>query len=107
MMRAMSDRSEQPWQWDESLYLGSASHYAEGRMPYPAVLIETLVRVLGLDGSQHLLDLGCGPGSLTIPLSEYVDRAVGLDPDDAMLSQAQLLAGKAQASKVEFVCSRA
>jgi hypothetical protein len=30
------------WEWDESLYAGSAAHYATGRMPYPPGLAEVI-----------------------------------------------------------------
>ncbi|MEA2583768.1 MAG: hypothetical protein QOF33_1853 [Thermomicrobiales bacterium] len=28
------------WQWDQTLYLGSAPHYVSGRLPYAAGLAE-------------------------------------------------------------------
>lgn len=51
------------WQWDESLYAGSAAHYGVGRMPYSPSLADAIRRELGLDGTGRLLDVGCGPGS--------------------------------------------
>jgi hypothetical protein len=41
---------------DPSLYSGSAEYYARGR-----------VAELRLDGAGRLLDVGCEPGSLTLP----------------------------------------
>jgi hypothetical protein len=49
------------WEWDETLYAGSARYYAAGRMAYPAALGDGLRDELGLDGSGRLLDVGCGP----------------------------------------------
>ncbi|HYN96926.1 MAG TPA: class I SAM-dependent methyltransferase [Pilimelia sp.] len=77
------------WQWDESLYAGSAPHYAVGRMPYPARLAEAIRDSVGLDGGGRLLDVGCGPGSLTLSLAAYVDSAVGVDADPDMLAEAR------------------
>ena len=78
----------QEWTWDETLYAGSATHYVAGRMPYPAALGRALVDVLGLDGTGRLLDVGCGPGSLTLLLAPHVAEAVGVDADAGMLAQA-------------------
>ena len=57
---------------DPSLYAGSAAYYPMGRMPYPAALADALRDALGLDGTGRLLDVGCGPGSLTLLLAPLV-----------------------------------
>jgi SAM-dependent methyltransferase len=75
------------WQWDETLYAGSASHYVVGRMPYPPQLATALADALHLDGRGRLLDLGCGPGSLTVLLAPLFAEAVGVDPDAGMLAE--------------------
>ena len=79
---------DEEWTWDETLYAGSAPHYVAGRMPYPAELGQALVDALGLDGTGRLLDVGCGPGSLTRWLAPHVGEAVGIDADGGMLAQA-------------------
>jgi trans-aconitate methyltransferase len=53
---------ERERRWDPSLYAGSAGYYTLGRVPYPTAVAETLVAGLGLDGSDRVLDVGCGPG---------------------------------------------
>ena len=53
---------ESGWEWDESLYAGSAAYYARGRMAYPSQLRDALRDALGLDGTGRLLDVGWGPG---------------------------------------------
>jgi len=76
------------WEWDETLYAGSAAYYASGRLAYPAELAEALRRELGLDGSGRLLDVGCGPGSLTLLLAPLFAEAVGIDADAGMVAEA-------------------
>ena len=80
------------WAWDPSLYAGSARFYAAGRVGYPAKVADVLVAALQLDGSGRLLDVGCGPGSLTLLLAPHFAQAVGIDPDPDMLSEAARLA---------------
>ena len=77
------------WAWDPTLYEGSAPHYAVGRMAYPAALADALREALGLDGSGRLLDVGCGPGSLTLLLAPLVASAVGVDADAGMVAEAR------------------
>ncbi|WP_439379424.1 class I SAM-dependent methyltransferase [Amycolatopsis lexingtonensis] len=79
------------WEWDETLYAGSAAHYVRGRLPYPAALGAAFAAELGLDGAGRLLDVGCGPGSLTLVLAPYFAEAVGLDADADMLREAARL----------------
>jgi SAM-dependent methyltransferase len=77
------------WHWDETLYRGSAPYYARGRLPYPGALVDALREELSLDGSGRLLDVGCGPGSLTALLAPLFAEAVGIDADEAMVREAQ------------------
>ncbi|TCC02005.1 class I SAM-dependent methyltransferase [Kribbella soli] len=57
-------------------------------MAYPVALGEALRDELGLDGQGRLLDVGCGPGSLTLLLAPYFTEAVGVDADGDMLDVA-------------------
>jgi SAM-dependent methyltransferase len=80
------------WSWDPTLYAGSARFYAVGRVGYPVELVEVLVDALALDGSGRLLDVGCGPGSLTLLLASHFAEAIGVDADGDMLGEAARLA---------------
>lgn len=77
------------WQWDETLFAGTAAHYVVGRMAYPPALADALRDALGLDGTGRLLDVGCGPGSLTMMLAPLFASAVGVDPDPEMIEVAR------------------
>jgi SAM-dependent methyltransferase len=90
------------WTWDPSLYAGSASYYAVGRVPYPAAVADALVGALKLDGSGRLLDVGCGPGSLTLLLAPYFAEAVGVDADADMLTEAAWLAERQKIRNVSW-----
>ena len=69
--------------YDPTIYLGSAAHYRYGRPAYSPELEAVLTQETGLDGNGRLLDVGCGPGVLTIRLAHLFTQAVGLDPDAA------------------------
>ena len=84
------------WSWDPSLYAGSAAYYARGgRVPYPAGVAAVLASAEGLDGSGRLLDVGCGPGSLTLLLAPLFAEVTGIDADPDMLTEAARLAAGA------------
>ncbi len=95
------------WQWDASLYEGSADHYPVGRMPYPPEIADALRDALGLDGQGEYLDVGCGPGSLTLLLAPLYERATGADADADMLRVAKREATRAEITNVSWLCLRA
>jgi SAM-dependent methyltransferase len=96
------------FEWDETLYAGSADYYAVGRVPYPAELAGAAAARLSLDGSGRLLDVGCGPGSLTLLLAPLFGEAVGIDADPGMVTRARAEAGRAGlAGPVRFLHLRA
>jgi ubiquinone/menaquinone biosynthesis C-methylase UbiE len=93
--------------WDEWLYAGSAEHYAVGRLPYPEGIATVLCSRLDLPGDGRLLDLGCGPGSLTLLLAPLFASAVGVDADADMLQVGRALAEQRGVGNVTWVHSRA
>ena len=95
------------WRWDASLYAGSASYYTLGRVAYPLRLAEEVAGALALDGSGVLLDVGCGPGSLTLLLAPHVAQAIGVDADAGMLAEACRLAAEQQVRNVTWRQMRA
>jgi SAM-dependent methyltransferase len=82
------------WEWDETLFAGAAPHYRSGRLPYAAGLAASFAKSLGLDGRGVLLDIGCGPGTLTLELAQYFGEVIGLDPDAGMIREARELTSR-------------
>jgi SAM-dependent methyltransferase len=68
------------------LFTGTAAYYARFRSRYPEELLGQLVDEAGLDGAGRLLDLGCGPGFLAVPLSAHVAEVIAVDPEPEMLA---------------------
>jgi len=89
--------------WDETLYAGSAPHYARGRTAYRPDLGLRVVEAAGVGDRARALDVGCGPGSLTLLLAGCVQRVVGVDADREMLAEA---AERAQRAGITGVCWR-
>ncbi len=89
--------------YDPTIYRGSAAYYARGRPPYSRELVATLTEEAGLDGSGRLLDVGCGPGVLTVELAPSFDEAIGLDPDADMLTEGARRAHEAGVDNIRWV----
>jgi SAM-dependent methyltransferase len=95
------------WQWDSTLFQGSAAYYERGRLPYAPGFAEVLASALGLDGRGRLLDVGCGPGTVTLAMAPYFSEAVGMDPDQDMLTEAERQAERRRVTNVRWVAARA
>ena len=65
----------------------AARHYARYRPPYPAELIGRLVQATEIDGTARVLDLGCGPGSLAIPVAFSAGEVVAVDVEPEMIAE--------------------
>jgi SAM-dependent methyltransferase len=95
------------WQWDSTLFKGSAPYYERGRLPYAPGFAETLATALGLDGQGRLLDVGCGPGTVTLALARFFTEVAGIDPDEDMLAEAEREARRRGVTNARWVTARA
>lgn len=73
----------------------TAPFYARYREPYPASFFSEVAAREGLRGSERLIDIGCGPGSLAIGFAPYVKCCVGVDLETEMLAAARVEAARA------------
>ncbi|MEU8060523.1 class I SAM-dependent methyltransferase [Microbispora bryophytorum] len=95
------------WEWDSTLFRGCAAYYERGRLPYAPGFAETLAATLGLDGRGRLLDVGRGPGTVILALARYFTEAVGIDPDEDMLAEAERQAERRRVTNARWVAARA
>ena len=65
-------------------------------------VLASFARFVALDNTAHVLDVGCGPGSLVRRLAREVAFAHGCDADGGMIEQAQKLADEDGLRNVEF-----
>jgi ubiquinone/menaquinone biosynthesis C-methylase UbiE len=95
------------WEWDKTLFGGSARYYREGRLPYPPELATAFREELGLDGSGRLLDVGCGTGEIALLLAPLYDEVVGIDADEEMIAEAREEARRQDQPNTRWVNARA
>jgi SAM-dependent methyltransferase len=87
-------------------FAGTAPFY-RFRVPYPPEAFAFLRAEFGLEPGGRILDLGCGPGTLSIPLSRLVGEVVALDIDPEMLAEGERQAAGAGRANIRWLCARA
>jgi len=91
------------FRFDPLAFGGTAEYYAVGRPPYSARLAETMAQELSLGCTGQLLDVGCGPGTLVLPLARLFDQVVALDPEPGMLQVGRRRCRQAGIANVRWV----
>jgi predicted TPR repeat methyltransferase len=67
--------------YDPTLFQGVAWYYVRYRSRYPQILFDRLSKRFQLDGTERLLDLGCGAGLVRIPFSDRFREVLVINPE--------------------------
>jgi ubiquinone/menaquinone biosynthesis C-methylase UbiE len=94
--------SEHP-KYDPMLYRGTARYYSRFRPKYPPALVSVLRENYLLDGAGRLLDLGCGPGPVAIPLAHLFQEVIAIDPEPEMLEEGREVAARANVTNIRWI----
>lgn len=87
----------------DELFRSTAPYYARYRSGYPPEFFDHLVTRFELDGTQQVLDLGCGTGQIALPLAPHDSRVVAVDPEASMLTEGQRLAKERDIHNIDWV----
>ncbi|ONI89405.1 SAM-dependent methyltransferase [Saccharothrix sp. ALI-22-I] len=71
-----------------------AGFYHRYRRGYPPAVFDAVVEAFGLTGDDVAVDLGCGTGQVTVPLSARVRAVVGVDPEPDMIAHGRRAAAE-------------
>ncbi|HEV3156970.1 MAG TPA: class I SAM-dependent methyltransferase [Candidatus Baltobacteraceae bacterium] len=85
----------------DQIFRGAAPYYRY-REGYPAAFFEELQKRCRLDGTQRVLDLGCGTAVIALGVAGYVKHVVGVDPEVGMLAEARRIADERNITNIEF-----
>ncbi len=89
------------------LYRGTAPFYDRFRLAYPAVLIDDLCRRASVSGTGRLLDLACGPGTVTFALSDRFAEVWAVDQEPEAVEFAERKAAGLGVRNVRWTAGRA
>lgn len=84
------------------LFAGTSQAYATYRPGYPAALFDHMATELAFTSHTRVADLGCGPGTASIPLAQRTGAVLALDPNPEMLQAARAAAQHAAVANIEF-----
>jgi SAM-dependent methyltransferase len=77
-----------------------ADLYHRYRHGYPPAVLDAIAATFGLTGQDVVVDVGCGTGQLTLPMSARVRAVAGMDPEPDMLQRARQAAHDAGITNV-------
>ncbi|WP_020666382.1 class I SAM-dependent methyltransferase [Amycolatopsis nigrescens] len=80
-----------------------AENYARYRRGYRADVIGHLAAEFGLGAGARVLDLGCGPGQLALPLAAVAGSVLGMDPSADMLALGLAAGRRTGTSNISWV----
>src|SRR5262245_31865801 len=84
-------------------YAGAGWYYAEYRDRVSAELITILAEQLGWSTKDRILDVGAGPGQLSLLIAPSVAEVVAIEPEPDMLAEGERRAAMAGVCNVRFV----
>jgi ubiquinone/menaquinone biosynthesis C-methylase UbiE len=85
------------------LFGSTAPYYARYRPGYPAGLFAHLRDRFVLDGTQRVLDLGCGTGQIALSIASDCAEVIAVDPQPAMLDEGRAAAETARITNVTWI----
>jgi ubiquinone/menaquinone biosynthesis C-methylase UbiE len=90
-----------------SPFAGTAPYYGRFRARYAQAAIDFIVERYSLCEDARALDLGCGPGTIAIPLSYAAAEVVAVDADADMIAEGKRLAVSWGRQNIRWLRSRA
>ena len=85
----------------------TAHYYARYRPPYPAEFLFDLQLRAEVSGCGSLLDLGCGPGRVAIPMAPHFDNVLAVDVEAEMIAVGEQEAGRRGIANIAWRVQRA
>lgn len=86
-----------------ALFVGAAAYYQRYRPRYPDALFADLMERCALGRGKRVLDLGCGPGFLAVPLAALGAEVIAVDPQPEMLAAGRAAAEALGCSGITWI----
>lgn len=85
-------------------YVDEAVEIAEGRALMPAMTFARMIQSADLEGTETVLDIGCGLGYSAAVLAQMVDTVIALEDSEDMVTKAEEKLADLEVSNVAVVC---
>jgi len=99
--------SDLPPNFRPGAFAGVVDDYVRYRLPYPHALLDSLIARAALPPNPRLLDLGCGPGRVSLPIAGCFAEVVGVDPEPKMIEAGQREAARLGVGNMHWVVGAA
>lgn len=87
-----------------ALVFAECAPYYKFRAPYTPEAFASIQTSFGLNEGSRVLDLGCGPGTVAIPIARMVGEVVAVDPCVAMVEEGRK---NADVGNIQWKCMKA
>ncbi len=88
-------------------FAGTSPYYLRFRPTYPSELLKDLLERAQVHSSDQLLDLACGPGRITLALSQSFKSVCAVDLEPEMIAEAKQEASRVGVSNITWHVGRA
>jgi ubiquinone/menaquinone biosynthesis C-methylase UbiE len=91
----------------QDLFEGTSTYYSKYRFPYNKNMIDIIIKTVNIEQNDRLLDLACGPGRITIPLSKYFKEVHAIDWENEMIDEGKKLSNELKIENIIWTNGRA
>ncbi|MCL2472126.1 MAG: class I SAM-dependent methyltransferase [Treponema sp.] len=94
-------------QYSQDLFKGTSAYYSQYRPPYNKDMISEIMSIVNAGQNDTLLDLACGPGRLTIPLSKFFKDVYAVDWENEMVKEGERISRELKIENIKWMYGKA
>jgi len=92
---------------EQNLFKGTSKYYSQYRFSYIKEMIDDILKIVKVEQNDRLLDLACGPGRLSIPLSKYFKEVYAIDWEKEMIDEGERISNELGIENIKWMSGKA